>query len=249
MKLSNLVVITAILIAIKYKIVSRKMKNHMFKPDIIIAPCGLYGLYNLGICHYIKNHFVLKNKKIAGISSGSFNAIFLCLNKNASKIMLKELFRLNNLFDKNIKSYAKNVLISMNKNFKIDDIKKDRELHIGLSHPNDLVFYHDFKSMEQLMHCCMGSSFIPGLTHKSLIYFYEHRYTLDGAVWYKHYKKYINKEKTLVISPKIFNRYGHQNIIYDSFFKKDFQLYQMYINGYHDAKKNHNYFKQYLIEK
>jgi hypothetical protein len=249
MKWLRLVAFTTVLVLFKYVSVARKMKNHDFRSDIIISPCGLYGLYNLGICHYIKNHFVLKNKKIAGVSSGSFNAIFLCLNKKSSDVMLTELFRLNNLYCRDIKGYAKNVLISMNNHFTIDDLKKDRDLYIGLAHTNDLRFYHNFDTMEKLMKCCMGSSFIPKITHKNLMYFYENRYTVDGAVWYKYFKKYIDTDKTLVISPKMFNRYGHRNIIYDSLFKKDFQLYQLYLNGYHDARKNHNYLCKYLDEK
>jgi hypothetical protein len=247
MKLTNLVVITTVLIAVKYLIVVRKMKNHDFKPDIIISPCGFYGLYNLGICHYIKNNFDIKDKKIAGLSSGSFNAIFLCLGKKSSNKMLLELFRLNNLYSNNIKKYAENVLDTMNQKFTIDDIK-NKHLYIGLSHPNDLVFYHDFNNMNQLMQCCMGSSFIPGITYRNLIHFYNNKYALDGAVWYKHYKKYIDTDKTLVISPKIFKRYGHKNLIYDSIFRKNFQLYQMYLYGYNDARKNHDYFKNYLNE-
>ena len=140
-------------------------------------------------------------------------------------------------------------MLYMNKNFTLNDIKKDRELYIGLSHPNDLVFYHNFKTINQLTNCCMGSSFIPGLTHKSLIYFYEHHYTVDGGLWYKHYRKHINTDEILVISPKLFNRYCGQNVIYNCLFRKDFQLYQMYLNGYYDARKNHNYFKKYLVEK
>ncbi len=247
MKLYNLVMITTVLIAIKYIIVARKMKHHDFKPDIIVAPCGLYGLYNMGICHYIRNHFDIKDKKIAGLSSGSFNAIFLCLDNKSARRMLKETFRLNNKYSNNIKKYAESIIVSMNSHFKVDDIK-NKNLYVGMSHPNDLVFYHDFKTMEQLMKCCMGSSFIPGITYSNLIHFYNNRYSLDGAVWYVHYKKYIDTDKTLIISPRLFKRYGRKNIIYESVFKKNFNLYQMYLSGYHDARKNHSYFTRFLEE-
>ena len=248
MKLANLIIITSILIALKYIIVARKMKNHNFKPDIIISPCGLYGLYNMGICHYVRNHFHINDKKIAGLSSGSFNSIFLCLDKKSATRMLKETFKLNNKHSNNIKRYAENIIISMNKNFSIDDIK-NKNLYIGMSHSDDLVFYHNFKTMEQLMKCCIGSSFVPGVTYRNLIHFYNDRYALDGALWYRHYKKYIDTDKTLVISPKLFNRYRNGNIIYESLLRKNFNLYQMYLNGYHDARKNHKYFTRFLTER
>jgi hypothetical protein len=247
MKLYNLVIITAVLIMMNYMIVARKMKHHDFKPDIIVSPCGLYGIYNMGICHYIRNHFHTEDKKIAGLSSGSFNAIFLCLDKKPANRMLKETFKLNNKYNNNIKKYAENIIVSMNKYFTIDDIK-NKNLYIGLSHPNDLVFYHDFTTMDQLMKCCIGSSFIPGITYRNLIHFYNNKYAVDGAIWYRHYKKYIDTDKTLIISPKLFNRYGYKNLIYDSLFKKNFNLYQLYLNGYHDARKNHKYFTRFLRE-
>jgi hypothetical protein len=237
------------LFLLKYNTVKNRLKNHDFKSDIIISPCGFYGLYNLGICHYLKNNFKIKDKKIAGISSGSFNAIFLCLNKKKSTIMIKELFRLNNIHKKkNIRKYAEDVLKSIENNFILDDIYQ-KNLYIGLSHINNLVFYHDFKNIRQLLQCCMGSSFIPGITHKDLIYFYEKKYTLDGAFWYRHYKKHIDNEKTLVISPRTFGRYKGVKLAYDSFFRKNLNLYNLYLNGYHDARKNHDYFKKYLEEK
>jgi hypothetical protein len=237
-----------LLLITKCRVVIKKMKNHPFKSDIIVSPCGFYGLYNLGICNYIKNHFILKGKRITGLSSGSFNAVFLCLKKKKSQnIMLKELFRLNHN-KKNIMKYATDILSRMRANFKIEDVRCE-DLYIGLSHTNDLVFHHNFNNMDQLLHCCMGSSFIPGITHKNLIYFYENRYTLDGAVWYRYYKKYIDTDKTLIISPKLFNRYNSPRLMYDSLFRKNLNLYQLYLNGYHDAKKNHNYFKRYLKEK
>lgn len=236
-------------IIIKYNMVIRKLKHHDFKPDIIISPCGFYGLYNLGICHYIKNHFHVKGKKIAGLSSGSFNAFFLCLNKKKSTCMIEELFRLNNIHKKkNIRKYAEDILKTLEINFTIHDINQEN-LYIGLSHINNLVFHHDFKNIQQLIQCCMGSSFIPGITHKDLIYFYEKKYTLDGALWYRQYKKYIDTEKTLIISPKIFGRYKGNKLIYDSIFRKNLNLYSLYLNGYHDARKNHDYFKKYLKEK
>ena len=243
MKWLTLIIVILLLIMIKYQTIATKMKHHEFKPDILVTPCGFYGIYNLGICHYIKNHFDLTDKKIAGLSSGSFNAFFLCLKeKKQERKLLKIVFRINNTYSKNVLQYSNQLMNKMNTEFKINELNTEK-LYIGLSHPNDLTFYNNFTEIYQLASCCMGSSFIPGITNKKIMYFYKNRYTLDGGIWYNHYKKHIDENKTLIISPKMFGRFN-VNIVISIF--KNFQLYQLYIIGYQDAKKNHDYFNKYF---
>lgn len=246
MSIITFISIIIILIYIKYLFIVKKIKHHDFKPDIIISPCGFYGIYSLGVCAYIKNKFNLYDKKIAGLSSGSFNAIYLCLHKKHNKKFLKKVFMLNNRKNKNIKVYAKSIINEIEKTFHLDDIEL-KQLYVGVSHPNNLRFYNNFNTMSNLLQCCMGSSFIPGITHHKLIYLYENKYTIDGAFWYKYYKKHINTDEILIISPRMFGRYK-KNLIFDSVLNKNIPLYQLFLNGYHDAKKNHNYFKKYLNE-
>ena len=60
MKLKYIFLVVMILIYVKYKIVNKtNTKSNIqndINPDIIIACAGRYGSYQLGICHYIKNH-------------------------------------------------------------------------------------------------------------------------------------------------------------------------------------------------
>ena len=50
MKWLTLIIVILLLIMIKYQTIATKMKHHEFKPDILVTPCGFYGIYNLGIC-------------------------------------------------------------------------------------------------------------------------------------------------------------------------------------------------------
>ena len=155
---------------------------------------------------------------------------------------------MNHVYNKGIIKYTQSLINVINEKYTIDQIKTD-DLYIGVSHPNELAFYHDFKNITHLLDCCMGSSFIPGITHNKLLYFYNQRYTVDGGLWFKHYKKYIDFDKTLVISPRMFNRYNRTSIIVDGLFNKKLSLYQLYINGYNDARKNHKYLSRFLKER
>jgi hypothetical protein len=100
-------------------------------------------------------------------------------------------------------------------------------------------------TIDQVSRCCVASSFIPFLTHNDLFYFYNNRLTFDGGF---HVDKYIKKipNSTLVIDFKMFGRHLDDIIYKDIFRKNKPTTYELYIKGYHDAKKNHSYFDKYL---
>ena len=105
-----ILVFTIIISIIIYKVLYKK-NNKLYNYDIIIEPGGNYGFYTLGICHFIRNNYNIKNKKIIGFSSGSWNVIFLSIKnkiKNNSNVYLLSLFR-NNIMCNN--KMPKNVLI------------------------------------------------------------------------------------------------------------------------------------------
>jgi hypothetical protein len=238
----NIIFIIIIFIFLHYKKISKKMKYHNFKADIIINPCGFYGLYTLGICHYIKEHFILNNKKIAGVSSGGLNAFYLCLKKKESRKILKNLLSIPY---QNIIDYGEILFNHMEEiNFKKLNVKN---LYIGLSHIRNLVFYSNFKNIQDVIKCCLGSCFVPKLTNRKMIYTYNKSFTVDGGLWYNKYKNYINKEETLVISTSMFQRYN-LNPLQSILYNKNIDTKKLYLQGYSDAKKNHDYFKKYLQE-
>lgn len=215
-------------------------------PHIIISPGGRYGMYNLGICHYLKNHFDLTNKKILGFSAGSWNALFMSIKKEYMNDLLKKAFKLNK---ESVPTMLKKT-IKYIEEYKIEDFDVDN-LYIATATLNKTVIYNKFLSIDQVVRCCTSSSFIPFFTYYDIFYFYKHRLTFDGGLHYKKYLKSLNKKISiepmpLIITFKMFGSCKHVNIFRERLKKYKPSAYQLYIKGYHDAKKNHFYFEKYF---
>ena len=224
----------------KHKPVDFTMPN----VDIVISPGGRYGMYNLGICHYIKNHFDIKNKKIIGFSAGSWNALFMSINKEYMNDILRKTFKLNKDNLPNMLKKSKNIVDEYN--IQDFDIKN---VYIGTSvcnlFYNQLVIHNNFLTIEDATRCCISSSFIPFLTCNDLFYFYKNKLSFDGGLFYKKYIKTL-PSTTLVIGFKMFGRHTNQQIYKELYKKNKISVYQLYIKGYHDASKHHKYFENFL---
>jgi hypothetical protein len=221
-----------------------------FKPDIIIKPGGRYGYYMCGICHYIKNHFDIRNKKILGFSAGAWSGLLLSIKKENMNLIISDFIQNKsdkiNIIMKNTKNTFNRYPLSM---YEIEN------LYIATTNlsKKELSIHHDFLSIEEVTRCCEASSFIPGITYKDMFYFYQNNLSLDGGILFKKFLKQIEKtEKTekynpLIISHKMFGRHIHTKIYHNVIKKYDKNhSYYLYIKGYHDAKVNHDYFLQYL---
>jgi hypothetical protein len=217
-----------------------------FKPDIILSPGGYNGFYELGICHYIKNNFTFDNKKIIGISAGSWAGLFLSLNKEHSNECVKNIFKQINkccplpkmpgIFKKAIETY------------KYSDFDMNN-LHIGMTdlHDKNLYIHNKFLSIDDCIKSCIGSSFVPFVTYNDLLYFYNHKCVVDGGLFYKRYMKNIDKNKTLVINSKLFRpKYNVEGDDYIGFKKPKMNLYDLYLLGYNNARNNHDYLKNFF---
>jgi hypothetical protein len=115
--------------------------------EIVISPGGRYGMYNLGICHYIKNHFDIKNKKIVGFSAGAWNALFMSIkNKNMNDI-LRKIFKLNRDNLPNMLKKSKSIV----EDYSINDFNLNN-VYIGTTVSNilynQLVFHNNFLTIE-----------------------------------------------------------------------------------------------------
>lgn len=216
-----------------------KVTNNII-PDILISPGGRYGTYQLGICHYIKNNFDIKNKKILGFSAGSWNTLFMAIDKKYDNKCLNELFQIKT---KKITGIMKNTKMIIEK-YNITDFDAEN-IYIASSTLNGLIIYNDFLTIQDLTRCCIASSFIPYLTYNDIFYFYKNRLSLDGGIYCKKYIKTL-PSSTLVISFKMFGRYQNMNIFKEIIKKNKPSNYNLYINGYHDARKNHSYFEKYF---
>jgi len=209
-------------------------------PDIVISPAGRYGMYSLGICHYIKNNFNIKNKKIVGFSAGAWNALFMCMKKKYINNALKEGFKIQNVSIQMM--LKKTINIVKNHNIKYYNLNN---LYIGICHFNKHTIYNNFTSLDDVIQCCVSSSFVPFITYNDIMYFYKNKLSFDGGIYYKKYKKTL-PPTTLIISFKMFGRHKKSNLLNEQFKKNKQSAYQLYIKGYHDAMQNHSYFEKYF---
>lgn len=233
-----------------YKIIDKipyKVTNHI-DADIVLCPSGRYGAYQLGICHYIKNNFIIKNKKILGFSAGSLNAIFMSIKTEHTHECLKEFFKIKSKKIPTILKKTMNVIES----YHINDYNMEN-IYIGVSTINGLIIYNNFITIQDITRCCIASSFVPYITHNDIFYFYKNNLSIDGGIYHKKYLESIDIENNhqnhyqpLVIKYTMFGRHANINMFNELLKKNKPSTYQLYITGYHDAKENHSYFEKYL---
>ena len=235
-----IIIIIAYIINKIYRM-KKKYKIPVCKADIILSPGGIKGPYNIGICLYLKNHFVLTDKKIVGFSSGSINNLFLALNKEKNNEFLKTLIKIK--LNNDIKGFLKKTTQCIGSNFTEKDFDLTR-VNIGVTHSDGLHIYNNFLNLNDVLNCCISSSFIPLITYNDLLYFYKYKLSLDGGAFYK---TYIKDSQALLINHYMFKRYKKNSISDIKILNpKNLNLYQMYLNGYNDARNNHSYFLRYL---
>lgn len=208
--------------------------------DIILAPGGYKGIYMIGICHYIKNHFNLSSKSCVGFSCGSFNALFMKLKPELDHKYLRLLFALNHRLS--MSQMLSNVVSTVKTNFVYKDFDL-RQTKIGITTSSGLELFQDFDSIEDVTDCCRCSSFVPFITQNDVFLFYKNKLTLDGGVYYKRLKKTKRKE-SLLVSSSMFGRY--KDSLISGFRKPKCSYYQLYLYGYSDAQKNHAFLASYF---
>ena len=224
------------------------------KKIISISPGGYKGVYMLGICIYIKDNFNLDEFIFSGASAGAWNSLMLCCKKDAHFFKTdivdysiknsKTIFELEYLMKKKILEY-----------YTTDDFEL-RKLFIGVTSLNgyypETQIFSNFNNLEDAINCCIASSHIPLVTG-GIINKYNNMFTFDGG-----FSKtpYLNiSENVLHITPSMWNNTQptKRNSMRDFnefttlFSKHKYNFTELYINGYHDAKKNHDYLKSRLV--
>ena len=215
-------------------------------PDIVLGPGGVAGFYSLGISHYLLNHFDLKDKRLVGFSAGSFTLLFMRLSPEKRNAMLQEIFKCN---EKSASNAMRHIMDKVETTTTLEDYDLNGS-SIAVSHPGKIGLYEQFLTIEQLSRCCKSSSFIPFVTHESGIDFYNHKLAMDGFFYYNSFLKQY-PERPLVITPFMFGRYSNAawdkiKFLFGIHPLKTTSIYQMYLYGYHDARKNHSFFEKYL---
>ena len=220
------------------------------KKLISISPGGLKGFYELGILCYIKDNYNMDNYIFSGASAGSWNALFMCYNKDTKTFVFNLLndYKLSQI--KNINELEFFLKYKLLTKFNSNDFDL-RRLFIGVTtlkkfQPTTNIF-SDFNSLEDAINCCIASSHIPFITG-GINNRYHNMYTFDGG--FSSYP-YLNfTENVLHITPgmwkknnqnknDIFEKFASLNIIVELFLmKKNKNYMELFDNGYEDAKVN-----------
>jgi len=232
------------------------MKQNDFIKDkkiISISPGGFKGVYMLGLCVYIKDNFNLDNFIFSGASAGAWNSLMLCCKKDInyfkSDIVDYSIKNTNTLFDLEYLMKKKILEYYTTEDFDL------RRLYIGVTALNgfypETKIFSNFNNLEDAINCCIASSHIPLITG-GIINRYNNMFTFDGG-----FSKtpYLNiSENALHITPSIWkkeqvvkrNSIADLNEFTTLFSKHKYNFTELYVNGYHDAKKNHDYLKSRL---
>jgi len=238
--------IIILLILYKFKRYKKQIKKTKFIPDIIIGTGGYYGFYQLGVCHYIMKNFDYSNKTIMGVSAGSWSNIIMALTPEKANTFIREIFKqipkgthiisLPNV----LQNIAKNNLL-------LEDIDMNKINICVTEYGNtEMVINTQFVSIDDMCRCCSASSFVPLVTCKDIFYFYKNKMCFDGGIIYKlHLNSFKNSfKKSLIIKPSMFNRFKWHTG--KSFMQPNYSFYQLYLLGYHDAKKHHTYLSTFF---
>ena len=221
-------------------------KSYKLLPDVIIGPGGVLGFYSLGICHYLVNHFRLYDKHIAGFSSGALNTLFMRVCPKKRTPSLRHIF--------GCKETSSMLLLNelmeyVEKKTKITDYDL-RNTSIGISHLDGISLYDTFLTIEQVVRCCKSISFVPYVTNETGLNFYNDKISMDGYFLYGYFMQHYTNPP-LVVTPGMFGRFknpwlANMMFVFGIHPLQSTSIYQMYLNGYHDASKNKAYFEQYL---
>ena len=210
------------------------------KTDILISPGGYKGIYMIGVCHYLKNHFDIDQKTIAGLSCGSLLSLFLTLKPELEDTFLRILFKLDPR--DSLPTFLNHLLNALHTQFKTKDFDLSR-IQIGVTTWKGLELFQKFLTLKEATRCCTASCFVPFVTYPRAIFFYEKRITLDGGLFYKRLKT-LKEKDTLLITCSMFGRYKEGMM--SGFRKPKCSYYQMYLYGYSDARTHHAFFENYF---
>jgi hypothetical protein len=139
--------------------------------------------------------------------------------------------------------YLKNQILQ---NYNENDFELQK-LFIGVTciHNYDIFtnIYSDFLNLEDAINCCIASSNIPFITGNSDIK-YNKLISLDGVF---SYDPYLNKYITMQIRPDMW----YENVTLQKKKKKInniINFYNLYINGYSDARDNSKMIDYWLMQ-
>jgi len=245
---------------------------------ISISPGGFKGFYLFGILSYIKEHYNLSDFIYSGASAGSWNSLFMSLQKPNDgyfKVLMQDdsLKKVSSIFE-----LEKNIKAKLLEYYKDKESEFDfRRLFIGVTTiSNDYqpytTIYNDFENLEDAIDCCIASSHIPFITG-GMINNYNGRMAFDGG--FKE-NPYLNINKSVLhVSPSMWIKikqsiqdsengkkgipvkpnptfFGNLKNFWQqtTLFKKDnYDFLELYEQGYKDARENRGILDDIIIHR
>jgi hypothetical protein len=227
---------------------------------ITISPGGYKGFYMMGICTYIKQHYDLSDFIFSGASAGAWNSLYMTYQGEPTKFVEDILDKVSKITSAlEIKDTMKHHLLTKYNETDFDlhrlfvSVSKFREFEMKPT------IYSQFQTLENAIDCCISSSHIPFLTG-NMMNKYQDSYSFDGG-FSKHPFPSIciqNKKPVLQITPDIwktptkkktnlFNRITKITDYTTLLSRNKYDLGQLYMEGYMDAKEHADYLDEHLL--
>jgi len=206
-----------------------KLQSVFPKNIIYITPGGYYGFYQLGIAHYIKMNYDLKDYIYSGASAGSWVSLFM-VYKGDSDLLIKNIFEYLSSKNKKSLSLIQKMIKTYLLNFNDSEFYLSKiyigVVHLDCHHHFTTKIYDNFKTLEDAIDCCLGSSHIPLITGR-LFYKYKKKLTFDGGFSNNPYLKKEFDDKVFYIEPLMWINVKDK-CENNLFIKKNITLFEMY---------------------
>jgi hypothetical protein len=222
----------------------------------------------LGICSYLKEHYILDDFLFSGASAGAWNALMLTCKKDFSShinhVIYDSIREASSLLD--IEKTIKKKILAI---YSTEDFDLKR-LFIGVTtifeRKSNTTIYTDFDSLEDAMDCCIASSHIPFITG-GMVHKYKNIVSFDGgfskypylngnglrtsihihpSMWKKNIKTHTNTNSQIQTNKNKKEESKYYSFMttfsmeeYTTLFSKHkYNFETLFQNGYSDAKEN-----------
>lgn len=237
---------------------------------ISISPGGLRGFYMMGTITYIKENYNLDNYVFSGASAGAWNALYMSCKKEPIDLALKILGDDAFVKARSINEIEHLLKYKLLSTYTHNDFSLDK-VFIGITTLNrfkpTINIISNFQDLEDAINCCIASSHIPLITG-GLINIYQNKYAFDGGFCSN---PYVNISKPVLhITPSIWKEIikldngrferkmykpSYKQFLYDVIEcpkllrNKNLDFFELFDQGYNDAKKNKEYLDFVFNEK
>ena len=217
-----------------------KIYNYLY-----LAPGGFTMPYTLGVCQFIKEHYVLTNYKFIGASAGSWLSVYLASDMFLTDELIKDyskIFENKGVFYKwhNICPF---LIDEFTKSIKDTDFINKKLIKVSVSNYENKVISNrlvdDYDNLEELLKLCSISSYIPILSGLSIPK-RNNLITFDG---YFTEPDFEHRKIKLKISNSMFDR---KFTLSDVVGKSKININELINLGYYDCINNKNYLDEIL---